>query len=435
MTGGRAPVTQRDEDDRPPEGGVGAPGSAAARGSGPLDSVGHAHHHGGDQGLGLSAGGSRRVRLLLAALVVPLLLATAFGVLRLWPDEGSRLGTQPVTGEGVGFVTGTVVEVVEGDVEPVRLELDDAGSVVPVQVPPEILDAGVDVGARMKVLFIPEAMGSGSPYVYVDYVRTAPLGVLAALYAATVVLVARWRGLAAIAGLVVSLGIIAVFVLPALLSGRNPLLVAMVGASAMMFAAVYLAHGISIRTTTALLGTIVGLAITTVLAAWGTGAGQLTGTGTEGSVQLLSLVPGLSLRALLLCGIVIAGLGALNDVTITQASAVWELHASAPEAPVRTVFARAMRIGRDHIASTVYTLAFAYVGTALTTLLLVSLFDRSVVETLTAGEIAEEVVRTLVSSVGLVLAIPITTGIAALLVRSAATAERPGPATTAAVSG
>jgi uncharacterized membrane protein len=406
--GGRVPV---------PTPGVGEDRSPPA---------GHGHAHRGDHGQ-LSRPASRRVRLVLAALVLPLLLATVVGMLRLWPTGGSELGTRPVAGIGVSFQTGTVVEVVgDDDVEPVRLELDDSGTVVPVQVPPEILDAGVDVGARMKVLFIPEAMGSGSPYVYVDYVRTAPLGLLAALYAVTVVLVARWRGLAAIAGLVVSLGIIAVFVLPALLAGRDPLLVALVGSAAMMFAAVYLAHGISIRTTTALLGTIVGLAITTLLAAWGTGAGRLTGTAGEGSLELVSLVPGLSLRALLLCGIVIAGLGALNDVTITQASAVWELHSSAPHAPVRTVFTRAMRIGRDHIASTVYTLAFAYVGTALTTLLLVSLFDRSLVETLTAGEIAEEVVRTLVSSVGLVLAIPVTTAIAALLVRSAAGADRAG---------
>jgi uncharacterized membrane protein len=196
----------------------------------------------------------------------------------------------------------------------------------------------------------------------------------------------------------------------------------------MMFAAVYLAHGISVRTTTALVGTVVGLVITTLLAAWGTDAGHLTGTGTEGAYGLTVLVPGLSLSALLLCGMVIAGLGALNDVTITQASAVWELHASSPTAPARTVFTRAMRIGRDHIASTVYTLAFAYVGAALPTLLLVALSDRSRLDTLSAAEIAEEVVRTLVSSVGLVLAIPVTTAIGALVVGATSGARRPATA-------
>jgi uncharacterized membrane protein len=379
------------------------------------------HRHGGDPGdaPALPAADARRARLVLAALVVPVLVLTVVGLVRLWPTGATAVGSLPETEAGVAFVYGTVVGLTDVPGEEVQLALDDGGTVVPVQAPPEILQAGVDDGARMKVLFIPEAMGSGSPYVYVDYVRTPPLLLLAALYGAVVVLVARWRGLAAVLGLAASLAVVAVFVLPALLAGSPPLLVALVGSSAMMFAAVYLAHGISIRTTTALVGTIVGLVITTLLAAWGTGAAHLTGTGTDGSYALTELVPGLSLSALLLCGMVIAGLGALNDVTITQASAVWELHASDPAASARAVFTRAMRIGRDHIASTVYTLAFAYVGAALPTLLLVALYDRALLDTLTAAEIAEEVVRTLVSSIGLVLAIPVTTAIGALVVGAA----------------
>ncbi len=379
------------------------------------------HEHGR---LALSAAAARRARWILAALVVPIIVLTLVGLVRLWPSQETAIGSLPVTATGAQFVFGTVVEITDVPGEEVRLSLDDEQTVVPVQVPPEILDQGVEVGSRMKVLFIADAMGSGSPYVYVDYVRTTPLLLLAGLYVLVVVLVAGRRGVAAVLGLVVSLGVVAFFVLPALLAGEPPLLVALVGSSAMMFAAVYVAHGISIRTTTALVGTIVGLVITTLLAAWGTGAGHLTGTATEGSYQLTVLVPGLSLQALLLCGIVIAGLGALNDVTITQASAVWELHASAPLTPARMIFSRAMRIGRDHIASTVYTLAFAYVGAALPTLLLVSLYDRGLLDTLTAAEIAEEVVRTLVSSVGLVLAIPLTTAIGAAVVRSTAGAER-----------
>ena len=128
-------------------------------------------------------------------------------------------------------------------------------------------------------------------------------------------------------------------------------------------------------------------------------------------------MPGLSLRALLTCGMVVAGLGVLNDVTITQASSVWELHAANPSLGRARLFTGGMRIGRDHIASTVYTLAFAYAGTALPLILAASLIDRGVSETMLSGEIAEEIVRTLVSSIGLVLAIPATTAIAALLCR------------------
>src|SRR5690606_12334016 len=218
--------------------------------------------------------------------------------------------------------------------------------------------------------------------------------------------------------------VVVLFVLPALMTGAPPLAVALVGGSAMMFFSVYLAHGVSIRTTTALLGTFIGLAVTTGLALWGTRAANLTGTTSETSLMLFGTYPGLRLQDLLLCGIVIAGLGALNDVTITQASAVWELHAADGTMGRRRLWAGGMRIGRDHIASTVYTLAFAYVGTALPVLLMAASYDRAFLDTLMAGELAEEVVRTLVSSVGLVLAIPATTAIAAALVRvSAARAE------------
>ena len=121
------------------------------------------------------------------------------------------------------------------------------------------------------------------------------------------------------------------------------------------------------------------------------------------------------MSALLVCGMVLAGLGVLNDVTITQASAVWELHGANPTMGTWKLARVAMRIGRDHIASTVYTLAFAYAGSALPLIMVAALIDRSVWATILSGEIAEEVVRTLVSSIGLVLAIPATTLIAAFL--------------------
>jgi uncharacterized membrane protein len=116
-----------------------------------------------------------------------------------------------------------------------------------------------------------------------------------------------------------------------------------------------------------------------------------------------------------LAGVIISGLGALNDVTITQASSAWELRAAMPEASRLSVFTATMRIGRDHIASTVYTLAYAYIGSALPLLMYASTINRSLLDTLTSGEIASEIFRTLVASIGLVLAIPLTTAIAAAL--------------------
>ncbi len=376
--------------------------------------------HGHGEGAELAPEQARRARTLLAAIVVPLLLGTVVGLVWLWPSGDSPVGSQPLLAEGMSIESAQVVELGpdEGMVRAELLTGVGEGQVVPLHVPPEVLDNGTDVGDRMRVLFSPDALATGTPYIFWDFERTVPVAWLAVLYAVTVLLVARWRGLAAMAGLGASLAVVVVFILPALMLGGEPLLVALVGGSAMMFFSVYLAHGISIRTTTALVGTFIGLAITTGLATWGTRAANLTGATSETALMLGGTFPGLRLQDLLLCGIVIAGLGALNDVTITQASAVWELHAADATMPRRRLWLGGMRIGRDHIASTVYTLAFAYVGTALPVLLLAASYDRAFIDTLMAGEIAEEVVRTLVSSIGLVLAIPATTAIAAALVRT-----------------
>ncbi len=380
----------------------------------------HTHVLGDAPTAALPPSQARRARTLLTLLVLPLLLATLAGLAWLWPSGESPVGSVPLLAEGMSIETAQIVEVTGTPGEEVRAELLTGvgeGQVIPVQVPPEVLDNGAEVGDRVRLLFSPTALASGVPYVFWDFERTAPVAWLAVIYAVVVLLVARWRGLAAMAGLAASLVVVVLFALPALMTGAPPLLVALVGGSAMMFFSVYLAHGVSVRTTTALLGTFIGLAVTTGLATWGTRAANLTGSTSDTSLMLQGNFPGLRLQDLLLCGIVIAGLGALNDVTITQASAVWELHAADRSMPRRRLWIGGMRIGRDHIASTVYTLAFAYVGTALPVLLMAASYDRGLVDTLMAGEIAEEVVRTLVSSIGLVLAIPATTAIAAALVR------------------
>jgi uncharacterized membrane protein len=190
-----------------------------------------------------------------------------------------------------------------------------------------------------------------------------------------------------------------------------------------MFVVLYLAHGFSARTTTALVGTLFGLTLVAVMGSIAVSVARLTGITSDETTTLHNFDPTLDFSGLVLAGVVVAGLGVLNDVTITQASAVWELHGSSPEAGWRELFGRGMRIGRDHIASTVYTIVFAYVGATLPLVLLVSISDRTMLDALTSGELAEEVARTLVGSIGLVLAIPLTTAIAAWVVRSG----RPAP--------
>lgn len=370
---------------------------------------------------------------LLLAIVVPLALATAVGVIALWPRGESpgdrRLDTtysapgstllRATTEKLSTFPCSSAEDPAQGEVQCVRATVrPPGGEPVQVDLPPNINRAGVQVGDELVLLHVKVGEEQADYYAFVDFVRGAPMALLAIVYAIVVIAVARLRGLRALIGLGFAYVILATFMLPGLLEGESPLFVGLCGSSAIMFVVLYLAHGFSARTTTALLGTLFGLMVTAVIGIWATGATQLTGLSSEDGMTLLSSTEGLNMSHIVLCGIIIAGLGVLNDVTITQSSAVWELHELSPDQPARRLFAGAMRIGRDHIASTVYTIAFAYAGAALPILLLITLYERPILTALTSGELAEEVVRTLVGSVGLVLAIPITTAIAVAVVKA-----------------
>lgn len=380
----------------------------------PVVAGSHAHSHSGR--LNLEPKDRRRVQIILSACVVPIAVATLIGLLLLWPRGETPVGSVQLTDTGVEMAIGEVSSIAETDeLGQTMVTMVVDGVEVPVHVPFDIIDNGLDVGDRIEAMFNPTALETGTPYIFVDFVRDVPLGALLALYVIVVLLVARVKGLAALFGLAASLAVVGAFMLPSLMVGKEPLLVVIVGASAMMFASIYLAHGISIRTTTAVLGTLGGLVITGVLAAWSVGANNLTGTLSDDAIALYGQLGYLKMSDILLTGIVLAGLGALNDVTITQVSTVWELHSANPQASRRRIFSQGMVIGRDHIASTVYTLAFAYVGTSLPLLMSAALVDRGFLDLMTVGQIAEEVVRTLVASIGLVLAIPMTTAIATWL--------------------
>ncbi|MCC9067142.1 YibE/F family protein [Arthrobacter cryoconiti] len=387
----------------------------------------------------------RRAVVLLSWILAPLAALTLVGMLLLWPGDSS---SSPIAGNpytaapGAAILTGTVqrtsTENCPGSAQKsqscfIAHTSVQGGGEVPVVVTPDIVQTrGVKVGEGIRYLKLPampaglEAMGP--QFVFMDFVRTVPLGLLAVLYAVVVIAVARWRGLRAMVGLGGAFAVLAWFILPALAQGKPPLLVAVVGSSAIMFGVLYFAHGFSARTSTALLGTLFGLAATAGLAAWAVDAAALTGSTGDNAYQLLNLTQGMSLSGMILCGLIISGLGVLNDVTITQSSAVWELYELAPQTSALTLFRSAMRIGRDHIASTVYTIAFAYAGSALPVLLLVSLYDRPLLDALTSSELAEEVVRILVGSIGLVLAIPVTTAVAVAVVKATGKQEAAAPA-------
>jgi uncharacterized membrane protein len=395
--------------------------------------VGHGHsHRAGDDGVEVAA----LPRSVLLSVLAAALALTVVGLLTLWPDgdEVDDLrGSVSFAAEGVTFPEATVDSVAPpcasltepaegcGTIAVTVSEGVDEGTEADIEVPPQVSEAGLEPGDRVALLRTPGADGQPSTLTYFEIERSQPLWLLAGLFALVVVAVARWRGVMSLLGLGFAAAVVGLFVLPALLVGEQPVAVAVVGAVAIMYVVLYTTHGFSIRTSAALAGTLGGIAMTAALGAWAVGAARLTGvSGEEGGV-LLANAGALDFQALLVAAVVVAGLGVLNDVTITQASAVWELRGAAPAMTRRALFASAMRIGRDHIASTIYTIVFAYAGTALVLLLVVSLYDRSLLDLAGTDEIATEVVRSLTSSIGLVLAVPLTTVIAALTV--------PGPVT------
>lgn len=386
---------------------------------------------------------SPRVRLIMIVCLIPLVLLTVGGLFLLWPDAAQQElpGGGPTTNsaEGVANAEARVIAVdasnceSSGEADPMlavdcmTFTAEVEGQEGNLYVTPDAIKSGITVGDTLKVLDFtdsPDRAAIGSDYVFIDYDRNVPILALAIFYGLIVLLVAGFRGLRALAGLGFAGVVLIVFMLPAILDSKPPILVAMVAASAIMLIALYLAHGVSTRTTTALFGTVLGIIITGVLGFWMTSWANLGVAYTEDAF-LLADTADVSMADLIVCAILVTGLGVLNDVTITQASAVWELATVAPDLKAGQLFARAMRIGRDHIASTVYTITFAYVGSALLTLIIVSAYDQSFFETLTRGEMSVEVVSILVCSIGLVIAIPVTTGLGVLVVRSGL---RPGPA-------
>jgi uncharacterized membrane protein len=360
-------------------------------------------------------------------LVIAALAAITIGL--LWPSDVPR-GENPYGAEGVSLVEGTVTAVRPFDCNSRGMGPDSVPNVdgycarvtatsegeraTFVLDPTRYVGGAMEVGDDIRMIRL-EPPGQPPSWEFRDHQRGWPLILLAVVFAALVVGIARWRGLLALVGIAVTVAGLLGFVVPALLAGRPAIPVVVAGSTAIMIAVLYLAHGISVRTTSALFGTLIGIVFTAAVGVAATGWASLTGIGSEDDHLLVATAPGLSLSGVVAASMVIAGLGVLNDVTITQASAVWELRASSPSASRRGVFSSAMRIGRDHIASSVYTLVFAYAGSAMTVMLLITAYQPGLVDVATSEQLATEIVRTLVGAIGLVLAVPITTLIAVRL--------------------
>lgn len=347
------------------------------------------------------------------------------------PDGGClnssvRITSGPDAGKWTVFSIGTQrmnVSAVPGKTSP-----DAAPSGVDVSRPATPGTGQPDLSPGTKIMMSWNGGGvAGSPsnYAFYDYARGVSLWVWGLVFAAVVIAVAQWRGLRALLGLALSGVVIVFFALPSILDGHSAVWVALVASAVILYLVLYLAHGVSLRTSAALLGTLCSLAVCAALAWLATITTQVTGLSSEDTTNLQAYASTVSTSGVLLAGFVIGALGVLNDVTITQSSATFELAKLSPKSSRRRTFLSAMRVGRDHIASTVYTLVFAYVGTALPLLLLFSIAGRPLGQVLTSDSVAIELVRAFVGGIGLALSVPLTTAIATLLAKPKRVAVSP----------
>ncbi|GAB4502290.1 MAG: hypothetical protein Fur0035_18380 [Anaerolineales bacterium] len=251
---------------------------------------------------------------------------------------------------------------------------------------------------------------------YVDFVRQRALLILLGVFVAAILLMAGWKGFRALLALIFSLAVVVGYIIPHILTGEDPVTVSVIGSAILLGVSLYLTYGWMLKTHASVLSMILVLLLTGTLASVFMQIARLNGFGSEEALflQQFSQVK-INLRGLLLGGIIIGALGVLDDLVTTQSALVFELHHTDERLGFRALFGKAMRVGQDHVAATVNTLVLAYAGASLPLLLLFTLGGGNYDFLLNVEMISEEIVRTLVGSLGLMAAVPLTTAIAILL--------------------
>ena len=374
---------------------------------------------------------SKLERFFLAGLVVLVVLAVVIVVIAPRLREQPSSPEQPLVPGEMETMTARVIEVLEegtvdlggGSSQPYqRLLLRvESGSLAGQEVVVE--EGTVNIISQERLfhvgdrVYLERVVGPDGDRFYVsDFVRAGPLFWIAALFVMLVVLVGRGKGLRSLGGTLFSLVVIFAFIVPQILAGRNPVVVSIAGSILLLAISNYLIYGWNPKAHAAVIGMVLSLVLTGLLAWLSVGWTRLTGLAAEESAYLvLELGPNINLPGLLLGGIIIGSVGALDDVCVGQVSVVFELINTDPDLEWTELFRRSFNVGRDHIAAMVNTLVLAYTGASLPLLLAFTIYQEPLWRRINREPIAEEIVRTLVGSVGLVLAAPITSLIASLL--------------------
>jgi uncharacterized membrane protein len=347
-----------------------------------------------------------------------------------------ELFSQPETEETIiGYTTDTVLAVVSAIVEEGQITLgevtqpyqilqvnltegDHAGTLLQIdygtrQIRTDMIP--ISVGDRLLVTVSSLPDGTLAAH-FTDFYRSNSLLLLFGIFVLTSILVSGWKGVRSIVGIMLSLAVIILIILPGIQKGNDPLVTTIFGSFFFVSFSLYIIYGWNMKTHAAVLGSFIALVMIGLLAVFFVDYAQLTGYGDENMFYITQLTDStLNVRSLLLAGILIGTLGVLDDLVIAQSSAVFELYRNNPKQNFKHLFKSAMNIGKDHIAATVNTLVLAYAGASLPMLLLFSFRNVDFGLATNIEFIAEEIVRTMVGSLGLFAAVPVTTALAAAI--------------------
>lgn len=382
---------------------------------------------------------STRVPALVALPLLGVMAVMVIAMVNLWPGQPRQVASGQRT---MGATVTAIHQVPCGDTAgggrdalarpagcgTAEVNLDEASGPrrsVTAKLPSGAAAPKVAVGDDVTLAYTANAPRA-LRYQIVDQQRGTQLWVICGAFALAIVAFGRWRGLAALVGLGVTFAVLLRFIVPAILEGQPPLLVAIVGSTVIMLTVLYLTHGVNRATTVAVLGTLTSLALTGALAAAAVRATSLTGVADETSAYV-GQVYAIDTRGLLLAGIMIGALGVLDDVTVTQAATVDELARANPGYRFAELYRGASRVGRAHISSVVNTIVLAYAGASLPLLVLIVASADSLGRTLSDQLIAQELVRSAVGTLGLIAAVPITTALASIAASRPASARSGEP--------
>jgi uncharacterized membrane protein len=343
-------------------------------------------------------------------------------------DINSEAKTSP-TDYYIGEITSIIKEYWEEDANPrifhqvveVKLNTKPATYVnIDSDIEEEYIGSlKVKVGDKIIVNSIENDEGKMQVFI-TDKYRTPAMILLFSFFVAIIILFAKTRGLSSLFGLLFSLLVLVLYVVPQISKGNDPFLVSIIGAIIIAPISIYLAHGFTKKTTIAIISTIISLIIGTILAIVFVDLAQLSGVGSEEAYFLKSDVLNFNIKGLLLGGIVFGILGILDDVTTAQTAAMYEVLIANPAITLKNLYLSGLNVGNEHMSAVVNTLVLAYVGSSFPLLLLLTQADllTPLWVQINSEFIAEEIVRTLVGSCALILSVPISTIIAAYMLKN-----------------